>query len=116
MKITIVREDGAVYKDGVSYSSLDLSAIPSNVHALQFNDAVNKGWIEFVDDNFGNKPANELITELPVWATAALVKWDDAKAEQEAAIAAAIEAARVAQELALAQKAAVVQGDIEGAV
>ena len=93
MKLTIIRADGAVYKDGVSYSGLDLAAVPSDVHALQFNDASNAGWIEFVQDDFGDKAANEMITLLPAWATTAMTKWDEAKAAQEAAILAAQQAA-----------------------
>ena len=84
MKLTIIREDGAVYKDGISYSGLDLSAVPTNVHALQFNDASNAGWIEFTQDDFGDKAANEKITSIPAWATTALTKWDEAKAAIEA--------------------------------
>jgi hypothetical protein len=89
MKLTIIRADGAVYKDGVSYSNLDLTAVPSDVHALQFNDASNAGWIEFVQDDFGDKAPNEKITSLPEWATTAITKWDEAKAAEEAAILAA---------------------------
>jgi len=88
MKLTIIRADGAVYKDGVSYSRLDLSSVPSNVHALQFNTVFNAGWIEFVQENeFVSKPANETIISLPEWATAAMTKWDEAKATAEAAAA-----------------------------
>jgi hypothetical protein len=79
MKLTIVKEDGAVYIDGISFLNLDLSTVPQNVHALQFNDTVNKGWIEFIDDDFGIKPNNEYIEELPVWATEAINKWNEAK-------------------------------------
>jgi hypothetical protein len=85
MKLTIIREDGAVYKDGVSYSNLDLSAVPANVHALQFSDASNAGWIEFIQDDFGDKAANEKITSLPTWAITAMTKWDEAKVLQESA-------------------------------
>jgi hypothetical protein len=85
MKLTIIREDGAVYKDGVSYSKLDLSSIPSNVHALQFNDALNAGWVEFSQDDFGQKEPNETITSLPTWAITAMAKWDDAKVAEEIA-------------------------------
>lgn len=96
MKLTVIRADGAVYKDGISYSNLDLSSVPNNVHALQFNDTVNAGWIEFVQDDFGNKAANEMITSLPAWANTAITKWNEAKAEEEAAILAAQEAAILA--------------------
>jgi hypothetical protein len=91
MKLTIIPVDGAVYKDGYSYSGLDLSAAPSNVHALQWKDT--KGWIEFTDNDDGTKPQNEAITELPSWANACVTKWDEAKAAEEAAIAAAVQAA-----------------------
>lgn len=87
MKLTIIPSDGAVYKDGVSYSGLDLSGIPENVHALQWNG--DSGWIEFNNESEFRKPANEKIDALPDWANDALVKWDEAKASSEAAIQAA---------------------------
>jgi hypothetical protein len=91
MKLTIIREDGAVYKDSISYSGLDLSSVPNDVHALQFNSASNTGWIEFT-----SPIPNEEITELPTWANTAMTKWD----ETEAARLAAEEAARLAAEQA----------------
>ena len=92
MKLTIIRGDGAVYKDGISYLHLDLTAVPSDVHALQFNDATNKGWVEFVITDEGHKPPNENITSLPEWAITALTKWEEAKVTEDAARAAAAEA------------------------
>lgn len=78
MKITVIPVDGAVYKDGVSFSGLDLSCAPEDVHALQWFGT--KGWIEFkVDEDF-NKPENQAITELPEWVATALTKWDEAQA------------------------------------
>jgi hypothetical protein len=71
MKLTIIKDDGAVYKDGLSYSNLSLPTLPSDVHALQWNN--DKGHIEFVD----NIKPNEEITELPSWANDALVAWQD---------------------------------------
>ena len=94
MKLTIIPVDGAVYKDGYSYSGLNLSTAPSNVHALQWKDT--NGWIEFTDNDDGTKPQNEAITELPSWANACLTKWDEAKAAEEAARLAEAEAARIA--------------------
>lgn len=93
MKLTILPIDNAVYKDGISYL-LDLTTdnIPNNVHALQFNDVVNAGWIEFVEDDFGNKQANQPITELPFWAITVSAKWDEAKIADDAAKKAAEEA------------------------
>jgi hypothetical protein len=87
MNLTIIPIDGAVYVDGYSFAGLDLSSAPSNVHALQWK--TDKGWIEFNDNDDGTKPQNQSITELPDWANACKVKWDDAKAAEEAAILAA---------------------------
>jgi len=96
MKLTIIPSDGAVYKDGSSYSGLDLSVVPSNIHALQWKNTT--GWIEFVDNDDGTKPQNEQITALPDWVNACLTKWDEAKVAEEAARLAAEEAARLAAE------------------
>jgi hypothetical protein len=84
MKLVIIPVDGAVYVDGLSYSNLDLSIAPSNVHALQWNN--NKGWIEFVDNDDGTKPQNQAITELPEWANICKTKWEEAKSAEEAAL------------------------------
>jgi hypothetical protein len=89
MKLTIIRADGAVYKNGVSYSGLDLTAVPANVHALQWYET--EGEVEFINNPDKTKPQNELISELPVWANACVAKWDEAKAAVEAARIAAIE-------------------------
>jgi hypothetical protein len=95
MKLTIISNDGAVYKDNVLFSDLDLSTTPSNVHALQWdNDA---GWIEFKNESEFCKPSNENITALPDWANVALTKWDEAKAAEEAEKAAILAAAALAQ-------------------
>jgi hypothetical protein len=84
MRLTIIRADGAVYKDGFSYAGLDLSDVPANVHALQWYET--EGEVEF---SGRPKPQNEVISELPEWATTAITKWDEAKTAQEAAIVAA---------------------------
>ena len=86
MNIAIIPIDGAVYIDGVSYSGLPIVA-PEGIHALQWK--TTKGWIEFVDSDDGVKPQNESITDLPEWATAAMVKWQEAKDAEDAAIEAA---------------------------
>ena len=80
MKLTIIKIDGAVYKDGLSYSNLSLSTLPSDVHALQWN--TDKGHIEFVD----NLKPNEEITELPSWANDALTVWQTVYDAEQAAI------------------------------
>ena len=81
MKLTIIKNDGSVYKDNVSYSNLSLPTIPSDVHALQWNESV--GHIEFVN----NVKANEAITELPSWANDALTAWQTAYEVEQAKIA-----------------------------
>jgi hypothetical protein len=92
MKLTIIPSDGAVYKDGVSYSGLDLSVVPTNIHALQWYET--EGEVEFINNSDRTKPQNELIAELPAWANACVTKWNEAKAAEEAAIAAATERAQ----------------------
>ena len=81
MKLTIIKDDGAVYKDSVSYANLSLPTIPNNVHALQWNNST--GHIEFVD----NIKANEAITELPSWANDALTAWQIAYDAEQAEVA-----------------------------
>ena len=85
MILTIIPIDGAVYKDGLVYTNLNLSFVPTNIHALQFNTVSNAGWLEFKLDDFGNKENNQVITELPEWANICLDKWDEAKVQKETA-------------------------------
>ena len=92
MKLTIIPSDNAVYKNDYFCGGLDLSFVPSNVHALQWKNTT--GWVEFVDDDNGTKPQNEPITSLPDWANTCLTKWDEAKATKEAAILAAQQSAQ----------------------
>jgi hypothetical protein len=103
MNLTIIPIDGAVYVDGYSFSGLDLTAAPADVHALQWGN--DKGWIEFKDSGVGAKPQNQDITELPDWANACKAKWDEAKAAEAAAILAAQQAAEEAAILAAQQAA-----------
>jgi len=74
MNLTIVVADNAVTKDGVGHGSLDLStcSIPADVWALQW--AGTSGEVEYT----GQAP-NELIDELPAWATAAEGVWQSAE-------------------------------------
>ena len=76
MTLTIIVDDSAVYVDGVYRIPLDLTqcGIPANVHALQWKDTV--GWVEFVDNPDGTKPANEPITVLPDWANACVTVYN----------------------------------------
>jgi hypothetical protein len=74
MKVTIIPSDNSVGKDGKFYSDLDLSScsIPSDVHALQWQDTA--GWIEYNSPLVENQP----ITELPAWANCCMAKWTEA--------------------------------------
>jgi hypothetical protein len=73
MKLTIIPADGSVGEDGKFYLNLDLSscAIPTNVHALQWDGVA--GWIEFKDP-----VPNEEITSLPSWTNCCMNKWTEA--------------------------------------
>jgi hypothetical protein len=88
MKLTVIRDDGAVYKDNISYNHLDMGGVPTNVHALQWKET--SGWIEFTESTDGVKPQNTAITELPQWAFDLIQLWDAANVAAEAAAAAAI--------------------------
>ena len=96
MRLTIVPDDGAVYKDGFSYSGLDLPFIPQNIHALQWYGEF--GEIEFKSafvDGRIVKPENEVITALPSWADQAIAKWQEA---EDARIAAELAAQQATQQ------------------
>lgn len=93
MRISIIKDDGTVVKDGVAYTDLDLSALPSEFHALQWYDT--KGDVESKDAD-GN-PVNTAITDLAPyqWCVDA---WQAAYDAEQAAIAAAAAAAAAAAE------------------
>ena len=101
MKLTIIVEDNAVYVDGVmkayAPNPLDLSqcGIPANVHALQWNQT--QGWIEFIDNPDGTKPANEPITVLPDWANNCVTVFNNQVAANQAAQAEAAAKASISQ-------------------
>ena len=86
MKLTIILSDNTVYVDNQAIHDIDLSFIPSNVHALQWK--VDLGWIEFVENDDFTKPQNEVINELPAWANSAYNAWLTQKAKIDAANAA----------------------------
>jgi hypothetical protein len=95
MKLTIIKDDGAVYKDNKVYYKLPLTTVPSDVHALQWNDSV--GHIEFAN----NLKPNEQITELTSWANDALTAWQVAYDGEQAELArlqAEAEAKRLAKQ------------------
>ncbi|NBX87755.1 MAG: hypothetical protein EBQ97_04450 [Bacteroidetes bacterium] len=95
MKLTIIPSDSAVYVDNMVLHDIDLSFVPSNVHALQWKNDL--GWIEFVENDDFTKPQNKVINELPAWANGAYNAWVAKKAEIDAAIAAAAAKAALQQ-------------------
>lgn len=62
MKLTIIRDMGLVHVDGRGHDELDLSSVPADVHAVQWDGS--NGEIEYVS----NDVPNESITSLPTWA------------------------------------------------
>jgi len=108
MRISIIKDDGTVVKDGVAYTDLDLSALPSEFHALQWYDT--KGDVESKDAD-GN-PVNTAITDLSPyqWCVDA---WQAAYDAEQAAIAAAIAAAEPAAAEAAAAEAAAAAAEAE---
>lgn len=73
MKLSIIPSDGTVCEDGKCYTNLTWLDTPIDVHALQFDTAMNSGWIEYND----GKP-NESITVLPSWVVNAELAWTEA--------------------------------------
>jgi hypothetical protein len=94
MKLTIITEDKSVYKDKKSFQISDMSFIPSNIHALQFDNEINIGHIEYKD------LPNEQITKLPNWAVTAIQMYDTELVAYEAEQAAIIESYKASQEAA----------------
>ena len=62
MRLTIIRDMGLIHVDGRGHVEQDMTGVPENVHAVQW-DGVS-GEIEFID----NTP-NQEITSLPAWAS-----------------------------------------------
>lgn len=62
MKLTIIRDMGLVHVDGRGHDELDLSSVPAEVHAVQWDGT--SGEIEYVSNDVPNEP----ITALPAWA------------------------------------------------
>jgi hypothetical protein len=89
MRVSIIKEDGTVVKDGVSYIGLDLSKLSSEFHALQWDGS--NGDVESKDAN-GN-PVNTAISDLSPyqWCVDA---WQAAYDAEQSEIAAAEAAAK----------------------
>lgn len=96
MRVVIVKTTNTVIKDGAARDDLDLSScgLPSNLWALQWNEQGDgAGHIEYTGANV----QNDIINELPSWATSCLMvlqaKLDAEEAERIAAEEAAAAAA-----------------------
>lgn len=89
MKLVIVADDKRVCVDELCFDGLDMSALDTSIHAIQWNG--EWGEIEY-KSVFQNgqitKPQNQIIMDVTPyqWAVDA---WNVAKAAEEAAIAAA---------------------------
>ena len=63
MRLTIIRDMGLVHIDGRGYDELDMTDVPAEVHALQWDG--EKGEIEYAS----NDVQNESVTSMPAWAS-----------------------------------------------
>ena len=81
MKISIIREDKMVVKDGIGIGGLTLSSCPSDTWAVQWDTTTSTGEVE------KNDLSVETITSLGVYQ-ACVDEFDTKKAEQDAAAAA----------------------------
>lgn len=62
MKVTIIPSDTWVAVDGVGYNGVDVSSMPDDIHAVQFDGSI--GWIEYVAPFDGVQPSNTQIDSL----------------------------------------------------
>lgn len=80
MRLIIVPISGTVSKNGISYNNLDLSFMPSNVHAVQWYDTF--GEIEVKDVITNKMIANEPITDITIFNDA-ITLWEEANTKAE---------------------------------
>jgi hypothetical protein len=66
MRVSIIRENGLVTKDGHTYTGLDVSALPPGVIAMQWYGLY--GEVEYVEADRANTPLNSRIDELTAYA------------------------------------------------
>jgi len=80
MKFTVIADDCTAYINTVPLR-IDVSEIPDNVHALQYNLETNKGRIEFKMSEDEIRPDNLIIDNLPEWGNEILKKyqWEQLK-------------------------------------
>jgi limonene-1,2-epoxide hydrolase len=80
MRLTIVPISGTVSKNGISYNNLDLSFMPSNIHAVQWYDTF--GEVEVKDVITNKMIANEPITDITIYNDA-IALWEEANTRAE---------------------------------
>ena len=80
MRITVIANDGMVSIDGKIFDQLDLSALDSTIHAIQWYDT--EGEVEIVD-NRGRHIENRPITSFDEYSFV-IPLWEAAKAKKEA--------------------------------
>tara|TARA_B100001113_G_scaffold248987_1_gene205051 strand:- start:104 stop:589 length:486 start_codon:yes stop_codon:yes gene_type:complete len=87
MKLTVVPSDKTIIIDteGVVCSNVDLSWIPTDVHAMHWDSSTNKGHVEYNTEGIWNTD----LTEIGIWQQAVTDH-----ANEKTAQANAIEAAR----------------------
>lgn len=83
MKVSIIKSDGGVVKDGVGISGLSLSGIADDVWAVQWDSSTSKGTVEKTDLSVTEitsfTPYESAVTEYD----AALVTVEEATDEQK---------------------------------
>lgn len=84
MRVTIVPSDGYVSVDGFGLSKIDLTFLPTGIHAVQWYGT--RGVVEVKDIETGNMVENRQITELGEFQQA-VDAWTIAKQEYDAEVA-----------------------------
>lgn len=77
MKLSIIVPDKMVVIDGIVHEGLDVSSLPPEVRAIQWNE--NFGEVEFFRDANGDHAPNAIINSLEIPAIQAVItKWNEA--------------------------------------
>ena len=99
-RVTIIPIDQTVYVGDVWIQGIDMTGVPENIHAIQWN--WNDSGVGELEYNDGTQ--NESISEFPDWAVTCVERFDT-KLEEIRVQEAAAEAARLA-EIAAAEEEA----------
>jgi hypothetical protein len=93
-KFTVIKDDNMTIIDGVAVDSLDLSSIPDNVHAIQWDGEAGSGEIEYRSSrcshcNVLSKKPNEMFSDISTYS--AIISEHGIKVEEALAEKAALE-------------------------